>query len=240
VTSAQHLRAGSQPGLTFKAVRAPFRSSLGRAPRTGIVAAASQDEYSDFGGKYPQWDNIQKQLVQKYGLPSISPQDAAAMVADGRAVLLDVRLKKDFEESHPREAVSAPAFRIIEMSDGAGVGRFMKMALMAVNGVTPTEPNPDFGNATKAAVAGSDKAVIVACEAGGSSLATSTFPTGKPSRSLKAAWRLLHTGTLPADRMYHLDGGVLGWYNAGLPMEGEYDTARAFKSPNAVSVGKKD
>jgi len=97
------------------------------------------------------------------------------------------------------------------------------------------QPNPDFIAAAKNA-AGSDKAVIVACEAGGSSAATGTWKSGKASRSLKAAWKLLATDTLSADRVYHLESGVLGWYMAGMPMSGEYNSARAFKSPNAVAV----
>lgn len=78
------------------------------------------------------------------------------------------------------------------------------------------------------------KAVILACEAGGSMMATSTFPTGKASRSLKAAWKLLHTKTLPVEKVYHLEGGVIGWYQAGFPMNGEYDTSKAYNTPNAV------
>ena len=87
-----------------------------------------------------------------------------------------------------------------------------------------------------AAAAGTDKIVILACEAGGSVAATSSFPTGKASRSLKAAFKLLHTDTLPVERVMHLNGGVLGWYNAGLRMEGEeeYDTSRAGRTPNGV------
>ena len=97
------------------------------------------------------------------------------------------------------------------------------------------QPNPDLCS-TAAAAAGADKAVIIACEAGGSSAATASFPTGKASRSLKAAWKLLHTGTLPAGRVYHQDGGVLAWYKSGLPMTGEYDSAKAWNTPNGISA----
>ena len=96
--------------------------------------------------------------------------------------------------------------------------------------------HPDFGRNTLATAG--DKIVILACEAGGSSSATSTFPTGKASRSLKAAWKLLHNGTLPVERVLHLDGGVLAWYKAGLQMEGEYDASKAGRTPNAVPLVK--
>lgn len=181
--------------------------------------------------------SIFNQLRGKYDLRSVTPDEAAIMLDEGKAVLLDVRLDEDFEESHPRGSISVPAFRIIKMEDGGGLGRMVKSLLMRSNGVTPTEASPDFSPAA-AAAAGPDRVVIVACEAGGGPFATSTFPTGKASRSLKAAWKLLHTGVLPPERVLHLDGGVLAWFQAGLPMEGTYDTARAGRTPNAVPLKK--
>jgi len=110
--------------------------------RRGTVARAQ--EVDPHGDRYPNWDDIQKQLVGKYGLPSIGPEDAASMIQDGKAVLLDVRLQQDIEEASPKDAVAAPAFRIIDISQGGGIARMMKMALMTVNGVTPTEASGVF------------------------------------------------------------------------------------------------
>jgi hypothetical protein len=46
---------------------------------------------------------------------------------------------------------------------------------------------------------------------------------GKPSRSLQAAWKLITEGNLPADNVVHLERGLYGWYQAELPIEGEYE-----------------
>lgn len=35
-------------------------------------------------------------------------------------------------------------------------------------------------------------------------------------------------------RVGHLEGGVFGWYNAGLPFQGEYNTANVGRTPNAA------
>jgi rhodanese-related sulfurtransferase len=95
------------------------------------------------------------------------------------------------------------------------------------------QSNPEF-SAQVAAAAADGKAAIIACEAGGTTAASTSFPTGKPSRSLKAAWRILYNKTLPPERVLHLEGGVLAWYRAGLPMTGEYDPSQAFNTPNAA------
>lgn len=94
------------------------------------------------------------------------------------------------------------------------------------------DTNPAFLEDLKKAAG--DKAVIFACEAGGTLQPNVNFKTGKVSRSLKAAWRALNGGAVPADKAYHLEGGVFGWYNAGLPMSGEYDDSAVWKTPNAV------
>ena len=147
VAPGAHLSLKNQP-CTIPAVcgaqriaqaapRLPRSAKFHRAAR--LVAAAGGSSPDPFADKYPSWDSIQGQLVRKYDLPSVLPEDAAAMVQAGTAVLLDARLQSAHEESHPEGAVPAPAFRVIEMSQGGGVGRMLKLAIMAVNGVTPTE-----------------------------------------------------------------------------------------------------
>jgi hypothetical protein len=44
---------------------------------------------------------------------------------------------------------------------------------------------------------------------------------GKPSRSLQAAWKLISEGNLAAGDVAHLERGLYGWYQAGLPIDGE-------------------
>lgn len=227
------------------------------------VQATSGGSPDPWATKYPAWDSIQRELTSVYGIKSLSAQEAAAMVEAGEAILLDVRLEEAHEEAHPEGAINAPAFRIIKNGDAAGGGGFsrvLKSLVLRVNGVTPTEVclyvcqfsvtgiiwhgcftnnncaqmHPEFPSMASMAAENGKKSVILACEAGGSMAATSTFPTGKASRSLKAAWKLLHTKTLPAEKVYHLEGGVIGWYQAGYPMNGDYDVTKAYNTPNAV------
>lgn len=61
---------------------------------------------------------------------------------------------------------------------------------------------------------------------------TPNFPKGKPSRSLQAAYKALADAQV--DKVLHLSGGVYGWYQAGLPFVGEYDTANVGRTPNAA------
>jgi rhodanese-related sulfurtransferase len=233
-TTGQNVR---QTSLHTLSTARKVQFSASRATRSMVITHATTQETADpFANKYPSWDSIYKQLTQKYNLRSITPDEAAIMVDEGKAILLDIRLAEDYEESHPAGAVSAPAFRVIKAGDGGGVQSMLKMLLMRANGVNPTEAHPDFPTKA-AAAAGSDKIVILACEAGGTPFATPNFPTGKASRSLKACWKLIYSGALPAERVMHLSGGVLAWFKEGLPMEGEndYDTSKAGRTNNVVT-----
>lgn len=117
------------------------------------------------------------------------------------------------------------------------------------NGVTPVEANPDF--ATKIQELGVDTVVLM-CEAGGTMEPSTNFKVcdarlhtafpscypcdhqfGKESQSLKAAFVALDAG-VPCT-VVHLDGGVYGWFNADLPMEGEYDGSNAARTPQIAA-----
>jgi rhodanese-related sulfurtransferase len=211
-----------------------------RAPRGNSVITHASSAEDPFANKYPSWDSIYKQLTEKYNLRSLTPDEAAIMIDEGKAILLDIRLEEDYAESHPKGSVSVPAFRVIKADDGGGIQSMLKMLVMKANGVRPTGAHPDF-IAMAAAAAGSEKIVILTCEAGGTPFATPNFPTGKASRSLKACWKLIYSNTFPADRVMHLSGGVLAWYREGLPMDGEseYDTAKAGRTNNVVADVKK-
>jgi hypothetical protein len=156
-------------------------------------------------------------------------------------MLLEFFLKEFFLFTHihaadpflPSSIVNCSLFSTSFKNDPS-ISTFAFSPVSQANGVTPTEPNPDFLSQIKAA-AGDDKAVILACEAGGTTDTYAGFPSGKASRSLKAAWRVLHYEAKAADQVYHLSTGVLGWYQAGLAFEGEYDPSKAYRSPNAVS-----
>lgn len=151
----------------------------------------------------------------------------------GKAVVIDVRPKEDFDKGRPKGAVHVPAFVVIDAPSSPG--EWGKWLACKANGVVPTKANADLPAQIAAAAAGG-KSVILACEAGGTLQPTVSFPQGKVSRSLKAAWKVLATSALPADRVLHLEGGVFGWYKSGMPMDGEYDGTGSGRTPNTAET----
>lgn len=166
----------------------PCKRSALSMTRMRVQASSSTDiERDQWKSTYPAWESsLYRDLTAKYGVTSVSPQQAAEMLESGQAVLLDVRLEEDHAEAHPKGAISVPAFRVIKMGQG-GLSSMLKAVLMQANGVTPTETHPEFVDRARQ-VAAAGKTIIVACEAGGSLESSPSFPTGKASRSLKAAW----------------------------------------------------
>lgn len=45
---------------------------------------------------------------------------------------------------------------------------------------------------------------------------------GKPSRSLQAAYKILAEGNVKPGDVVHLERGLYGWYQAELPIAGEW------------------
>ncbi|KAI3426298.1 hypothetical protein D9Q98_008671 [Chlorella vulgaris] len=209
--------------------RAPASLAAARRPaavrrRQLRAAAAAVDSKTE---KYPAWDVISKELTAA-GMQTVGAEAAFDMSELGKAVLVDVRPQTDHEQAHPKGSVCVPAFLVIDSPSSPG--EWAKWLACKANGVTPTKPNPDLPALIAKAAAG-DKAVILACEAGGTLEPSVNFPTGKVSRSLKAAWKVVTNDALPASRVKHLEGGVFRWNAAGLPMVGEYDASNAGKTP---------
>ncbi|KAI7837943.1 hypothetical protein COHA_008249 [Chlorella ohadii] len=194
------------------------------ARRQRVVAAAAATQADT---KYPGWEVIYRDLTAA-GIPSLTPEEAFDEVELGRAVLIDVRPPEDHEKAHPRGAVNIPVFLVI--NSPSSPGEFGKWLACKANGVTPTKPNPELAAAVAAAAAGGKSAILV-CEAGGTTEPSINFPTGKASRSLKAAWKVLTSSGLGASQVKHLAGGVYGYANSGLPMVGEYDGSGAGRTP---------
>ncbi|KAG2436239.1 hypothetical protein HXX76_006550 [Chlamydomonas incerta] len=167
----------------------------------------------------PRWPVVFSTLTAAK-VESISPEEAARRVKSGEWLLVDVRLTEQHETAAPEGAVNVPIYETITM-EGADLRRLLKAAMYKSNGVNPVDPNPKFGEQLKAAVteAGA-KGVITVCEAGGTLKPSTNFPEGKPSRSLQAAYRVLADKLAPS--VAHLDRGVYGWYQADLPMSGDY------------------
>lgn len=110
----------------------------------------------------PNWEVISAELSERR-VGSISPEAAFDAVELGKAVLIDVRPAADHAKAHPKNALSVPAFIVIDSPSG---GDFAKWLVCKANGVVPTKPNPALADAVAAAAA-AGKSAILACEAGG-------------------------------------------------------------------------
>jgi len=190
---------------------------INRGPSSTVVRAAATDDYLV---KYPAWESIQPELTTKYNIKAVTVEEANELLAGSSHVLIDVRPSGQYEEGHPKGAISVPAFRVIEGGKN-GVQSFMRFAVMSLNGVTPTESDPDFPAALDAAAAANpNKTFLFICKEGGTLTPSTTFPAGKVSRSLKAIWRACHNGSkLDSSKMVHVEGGIRAWAQAGLEME---------------------
>lgn len=220
-------RVGRTPGLRPLPAR-PFTSAVpaGLEPKRASTLVRAEANF-----RYPVWDYIWRVLVDN--IESVSPSDAAAKVASGEYVFLDVRTSEVYDVAHVEGAFSAPLFRKLNWT-GGNIMQAVRGVAYLVNGVQPVEQNPDFiENAKK--VAESGKGVIVYCEAGGTLLPSTNFMTGKTSRSLKAAYRIFDA-KITDKKILHMEGGIYGYSLEGLPMTGEYTAEDAGRSPNVAAA----
>lgn len=220
----------------FTSHRAHLRSTRCQARKSSQVVVKAQSSTNETATltRLPHWDKIWESLSQQ-NIPSIQPIDAHALLKDGKAVLIDVRPDEEFEKAHPIGALHAPAFRIIKPTNAGNFSSLLKWAVMTSQGVTATQIVEEFPEKV-ASLVPAGKIAIIMCESGGSLDSSPQFKTGRQSRSLTAAFRLLDSGKLSADCVVHLKGGALGWDLSRLPFNGEYDRSVAFKSPNAIEV----
>ncbi|GLI61163.1 hypothetical protein VaNZ11_003449 [Volvox africanus] len=198
-------RSGTTVASRSRSARRPARSTV-------VVQA-----------ELPRWPLIFKALTDAK-IETISPQEAKARIDSGAWILADVRLKEQHEAGHPEGAVSVPIYETIDLA-GADLRKMLKAFMYKSNGVNPVDPNPAFVEQLKAAVRAAEakvpvQGVITCCEAGGTLKPSINFPEGKPSRSLQAAYRVMTERLVP--KVAHLERGVFGWYQADLPMEGDY------------------
>jgi rhodanese-related sulfurtransferase len=199
------LRAGA-------AAQRVTRQSRALSLRTQAAATAAAEKF------IPPWRDCFNDLQDK-GLNTVSPEEAAELLATGKWVLLDVRRPDQHQEARPGGAVNVPMYRLIDKSN-MDFTKFMKVVAYSFNGVQAIDQNSNFTAEVLAAAPG--KKIVVCCEAGGTMRQTVNFPQGKPSRSLQAAYKLLNESKLAPDDVVHLERGLYGWYQANLPIEGNY------------------
>ncbi|KAG2484184.1 hypothetical protein HYH03_016996 [Edaphochlamys debaryana] len=205
------LSARSVPTARVQARRAGSRAAVCRS-RVLVVASAATEKKFD---RIPPWETgVFPSLQGK--LSSISPEDAAKRIASGKWVLVDVRTREQYAEGHPEGAINVPLYESITL--GGDVRRSLKYLLYKSNGVSPIDMNAEFYS--QLAEAADGRGVITCCEAGGTLKPTINFPAGKSSRSLQAAYVIMEEGL--AANVAHLERGIYGWFQADLPIEGEY------------------
>jgi len=103
-------------------------------------------------------------------------------------------------------AALVPLYREVQ---GGGLLAVVRRLVVGWVGSTATERNPGFEEGVEAAVGrGKGKDIVLVCSTGGALEATRGFPTGKPSRSLKAAALLRRRGYR---RLTHVAGGAKAW-----------------------------
>eukprot|EP00892_Ulva_mutabilis_P003448 jgi/Ulvmu1/1475/UM011_0205.1 len=179
--------------------------------------------------KLPPWDVMWGKLLENK-LESLTPEAAKSRVDSGEWVVVDVRPKEEYKKSSIEGAVNAPLFQLMDWGN-ATPASFLRGAAYALNGVQAVEINANFADDVKSQADG--KKVIMCCDTGGSMRPSANFVTGKTSRSLKAAFRVVNEGL--ADEVAHLDGGMVAWVSQGLPTAGEYDASIAGRSPNSAA-----
>lgn len=157
-------------------------------------------------------------------------------------MIVDVRPRKRHEQSAPvagsGNVVSIPLYDTPDFSKPSLV-RYLRAAMLASQGVAPVEQNEEFVDRILALLEEENKkGLLMLCEVGGSLTPTVSFPTGKTSRSLQAAFRALEAG-VDASRVKHVGGGCFAYsQEEGLPMTAEYDASGAGRTPGIVIQDK--
>lgn len=168
-------------------------------------------------------------------METVPPQQAVELTSNGKFVLVDVRQSDLYDEAHAEGAVNVPLFQKLDWSKGGW--QVLKGVAYVVNGVQPVEANPDFVEEVKK-ITDTGVGVIMYCEAGGTMQPSTNFMTGKTSRSLKAAYRVLSENL--TEDVLHLEGGMFGYFISECPIKGKYNPENAGKTPAAAKAPEGD
>eukprot|EP00241_Pyramimonas_parkeae_P006603 CAMPEP_0114237946 /NCGR_PEP_ID=MMETSP0058-20121206/7665_1 /TAXON_ID=36894 /ORGANISM="Pyramimonas parkeae, CCMP726" /LENGTH=319 /DNA_ID=CAMNT_0001350029 /DNA_START=44 /DNA_END=1003 /DNA_ORIENTATION=+ len=149
-------RSGFFEGLMLRMKRDSSKQS---AFEQGLQKAADQK----FQG-LRKWKFVFEDL-RRWGIKSMSPEEALSMVQSGKAVLVDVREPKKFDLAHADRAVNVPLYTSgIQGSTGWDKLRKAAFAGFAMEG---TERNPEFLEQARAALSGSKRNATDAEKTGG-------------------------------------------------------------------------
>ena len=154
-----------------------------RDTRKGVKSAVVNKTLA--GDEYTIWPVCHTFLVER-GLQSLEPAEARREVSEGRAILLDVRLRDSYDDEHAVGALSAPLFRDIQGGRQGTAGMFDQLKKIAMGGfaMRATERNPNFVEDVAAVVGsdavGGDCRLIVMCSIGGTLDTFIRRPNRKP------------------------------------------------------------
>ena len=73
--------------------------------------------------------------LSRNNLVSLSPEVAFNMSKDGKAVIIDVRPREQFNKGHCEGAVSVPLYQSLDWSNGQVLAKALKWAAYSFNGV---------------------------------------------------------------------------------------------------------
>lgn len=185
----------------------------------------------------PAWDGIYGYITERK-LETVSPREAFELASKKGWVIVDVRPKRRHEQSAPDaggNVVSVPLYDAPDFSKPSLV-RYLRAALLASQGVPAVEQNEEFVDRILGLLGEEGRSgLLMLCEVGGSLTPTVSFPTGKTSRSLQAAFRALEAG-VDATKVKHVAGGCFAYsQEEGLPMTAAYDAAGVGRTPGVVA-----
>lgn len=216
-------------GLSSKASVVHNFSLLKRSSplKTGGHIVSTGRSALQIRAKKTQWPEAFEYLDEAQ-LKSVPPADAAKLMKKGW-VLIDCRPGDLYDESRAAGSKSAALYQSIDPKSALQWARF---ALFKSMEVKPVEENPKFLDDAAEAIKGA-KGVIIACSEGGTLEPTwPSFPTGKTSRSLVAAYLMLSNGVAKQRNLVHLQGGLNGWFRADLPGEGPEEWTFDARTPS--------
>lgn len=193
-----HLSSRLEAMASSRVAKTKLSSSLGPSTRHGHGKVRN----ARVQATERSWGREVRPYLAERAPKQVLVEEAMKMARQDGAVLLDVRLEKDFEQVHAEGAVNVPLFRPIEGTGEfprferkrsrsiqklmskcftSGMSSLLKRVIYAVNGVKGSEGNPNFLSSVEKSIQ-RGQTVLVMCDAGGAYLPTPSFMEGKKSR----------------------------------------------------------
>jgi len=168
---------------------------------------AGLDRNNPDGGK-TDWREMYS-VLSEYGVKVLDAREVKRRLERNRAVCVDVRIEKESRQACILNSLVVPLYQPISGLAPYKIAR--RAAFLAFGVLEATELNADFCDKVQEFV-GPDVPVILVCGIGGTLDTDASYPYGRRSRSLEAAYYLLQEGFRDVSI---LDGGISAWGKAG-------------------------